>query len=133
MRWWGLADRMKDGSRVNARDNRGGRYSRPSVAGERAECHHGASAPPIDMDRHDDSGGMYPRSGDHPPVGLPVTWWNVSRRWGSRSGQIDVQSDFYWSATSFAANPTNAWNVNFNNGNVNTNNKDNNNLSWCVR
>lgn len=31
----------------------------------------------------------------------------------------------YWSATSNANNPDNAWNVNFNNGNVNNDNKSN--------
>jgi hypothetical protein len=31
----------------------------------------------------------------------------------------------YWSSTTNANNPTNAWNVNFNNGNVNNNDKTN--------
>jgi hypothetical protein len=31
----------------------------------------------------------------------------------------------YWSSTENAGNPTNAWNVNFNNGNVNNANKNN--------
>ena len=38
----------------------------------------------------------------------------------------------YWSATTNATNPNNAWNVNFNNGNVNDN-KDNNNYVRAVR
>jgi hypothetical protein len=38
----------------------------------------------------------------------------------------------YWSATTNATNPNNAWNVNFNDGNVN-NNKDNNNYVVAVR
>ncbi len=51
-----------------------------------------------------------------------------------QSGQTIVQSANYWSATTNANNPTNAWNVNFNNGNVNNNKKDNdNNHAWCVR
>ena len=33
------------------------------------------------------------------------------------------QSDNYWSSTTYAPNTTNAWNVNFNNGNVNNDNK----------
>jgi hypothetical protein len=30
-----------------------------------------------------------------------------------------------WSSSSLASNPNNAWNVNFNNGNVNNKNNDN--------
>jgi hypothetical protein len=44
-----------------------------------------------------------------------------------------VQSSFYWSATTNANNTGNAWDVNFNNGNVNNDDKDNNNFVWCVR
>ncbi len=36
-------------------------------------------------------------------------------------------------ATPYAANPSNAWNVNFNNGNVNNNNRNNNNAVRLVR
>ena len=44
-----------------------------------------------------------------------------------------VQSSDYWSATSNANNATNAWNVDFNNGNVNNDDKSNdNNHAWCV-
>ena len=51
-----------------------------------------------------------------------------------RSGQTIVQSSDYWSATSNANNATNAWNVDFNNGNVNNDDKSNdNNHAWCVR
>ena len=39
----------------------------------------------------------------------------------------------YWSATPYAGNATNAWNVNFNNGNDNANNKSNNNYVRLVR
>jgi len=39
----------------------------------------------------------------------------------------------YWSSATNASNPTNAWNVNFNNGNSNTNNKTNNNYVRAVR
>ena len=39
----------------------------------------------------------------------------------------------YWSASPYAGNATNAWNVNFNNGNDNANNKTNNNYVRLVR
>ena len=39
----------------------------------------------------------------------------------------------YWSATTITSNPTNAWNVNFNNGNVNNTNKSNNLFVRAVR
>ena len=39
----------------------------------------------------------------------------------------------YWSSTSYAADTTNAWNVNFDNGNVNNNDKGNSNYVRCVR
>ena len=44
-----------------------------------------------------------------------------------------MQSNNYWSGTSYANNPNNAWNVNMNNGNANNNNKNNNNYVWPVR
>ena len=46
-----------------------------------------------------------------------------------------VQSAIYWSATSGAGNPSNAWLVNFSNGLVFTisKTKSSPNLSWCVR
>ena len=43
------------------------------------------------------------------------------------------QSNNYWSATTYQNNPSNAWNVNFNDGNVNANNKSNNNYVRGVR
>ncbi|MGH2626117.1 MAG: hypothetical protein ACRDHY_05650 [Anaerolineales bacterium] len=42
-----------------------------------------------------------------------------------------MQSTNYWSATENDAN--NAWDVNLNNGNVNDDTKDNNNVVWPVR
>jgi len=42
-------------------------------------------------------------------------------------------SSNYWSSTSNANNPNNAWNVNFNDGNVNNNNKTNNKRVRAVR
>lgn len=42
-------------------------------------------------------------------------------------------SDNYWSSTTNEDYKNNAWIVNFNNGNVNNNSKDNNNYVRCVR
>lgn len=44
-----------------------------------------------------------------------------------------VISSNYWSSTTYAGNTTNAWNVNFNDGNTNNNNKTNTNYVRCVR
>ena len=44
-----------------------------------------------------------------------------------------VQSNNYWSSTTNANNPNNAWNVNLNNGNTNNDNKNNTNFVWPVR
>ena len=44
-----------------------------------------------------------------------------------------TQSNNYWSATTNANNPTNAWNANFSNGNVNNDNKTNNHYVRAVR
>ncbi len=44
-----------------------------------------------------------------------------------------MQANNYWSSSTNASNPNNAWNVNFNNGNVDANNKTNNNYVWPVR
>lgn len=44
-----------------------------------------------------------------------------------------TRSTNYWSASTLAPNPTNAWIVNFNNGNVNNNDKTNNNSARLVR
>ena len=48
-------------------------------------------------------------------------------------GGCGVQSNNYWSSTTYAGNTTNAWYVNLNDGNVNTNNKANTNYVWPVR
>jgi hypothetical protein len=47
---------------------------------------------------------------------------------GGHKRRGNTQSNNYWSATTYAPNPINAWIVNFNDGNVNANNKPNNNL-----
>jgi hypothetical protein len=76
---------------------------------------------------------MYHLSVDRLPVGPFIERGYRMSEVKGRSGQINVQSNNYWSATTYANNTTNAWNVNFNNGNVNNNNKTNNNYAWCVR
>ena len=45
----------------------------------------------------------------------------------------NVQSAYYWSATTDAGFPAGAWFVGFGFGNVNTIDKPNNNQVWCVR
>lgn len=59
----------------------------------------------------------------------------ISGQWADFiSIKVDGQKDArYWSGSSYANNSDNAWNVNFNNGNVNANNKTNNNYVRCVR
>lgn len=52
---------------------------------------------------------------------------------GEVGGLNGVQSNNYWSATANADDPSNAWNVNLNNGNVNNDNKTNTNYVWPVR
>ena len=45
----------------------------------------------------------------------------------------NVVSSLYWSSTTVVGYENNAWNVNFNNGNDNWNNKSNSNYVRCVR
>jgi hypothetical protein len=45
----------------------------------------------------------------------------------------DVQSGFYWSATTVAGNPAFAWGVDFNDGSVFSFNKGVDPHAWCVR
>lgn len=45
----------------------------------------------------------------------------------------NVQSSSYWSATTHAGFPANAWIVLFINGIVNTNGKGSDNFAWCLR
>jgi hypothetical protein len=55
-------------------------------------------------------------------------------KWTGKPDQrCGVQSSNYWSSTTNADNTANAWNVNVNNGNVNTSNKTNTNYVWPVR
>ena len=44
-----------------------------------------------------------------------------------------VASNNYWSSSPNVSNDSNAWNVNFNSGNTNNNNKLNKNYVRCVR
>ena len=59
------------------------------------------------------------------------------QRRGCGDGREQVErahaSNNYWSSTSIAPNPNNAWIVNSNNGNVNNDNKTNNNYVRAVR
>ncbi len=82
--------------------------------------------------------------GGHVNAGCRTPVKGIGRRWSrpglppgpERSGRIflcsfvGVQSNNYWSATENDAN--NAWNVNLNNGNVNSNNPSNTNYASCV-
>ena len=56
---------------------------------------------------------------------------------GRLAGEVDgssgVQSNNYWSSTTYADNTDNAWNVNLNDGNVNNDSKTNTNYVWPVR
>ncbi len=44
-----------------------------------------------------------------------------------------VASNNYWSSSENVSDSSNAWKVNFNNGNTNNNNKSNKNYVRCVR
>ncbi len=76
--------------------------------------------------------GACTSKGDHPPVGRSSGSRLLAPR-ERQSGQTIVQSSDYWSGTTNANNTTNAWDVNFNNGNVDNNDKSNTNFVWCVR
>jgi hypothetical protein len=102
-----------------------------SVTGRRGVMRQGASTPPraVRGPGHADTGGPTPGCGGWTfggPGGLLPAW-------GSGWIFSSVQSNNYWSSTSYAANTGNAWNVNFNDGNVNNNDKPNTNYVWPVR
>jgi hypothetical protein len=44
-----------------------------------------------------------------------------------------VQTNWYWSSSTYSGDSSNAWNVNMNDGNANNNDKTNNNYVWPVR
>ncbi len=50
-----------------------------------------------------------------------------------KSAGVSTVSNNYWSSTTNPSNTTNAFNVNFNNGNANNNDKTNANYVRCVR
>jgi len=52
-----------------------------------------------------------------PSAGQPVGSTDPASAWVIRQG--------FWSSSVYAGNPNNAWNLNFNNGNDNNNDKDN--------
>jgi hypothetical protein len=52
---------------------------------------------------------------------------------GCEQAEGTTASDNDWSSTTYRNNPNNAWNVNFNDGNVNANNKNNNLFARAVR
>lgn len=60
-------------------------------------------------------------------------WHSLGKVSGLLNAFSGVVSNNYWSSTTNAANTTNAWIVNLNNGNVNNTNKTNNNYVWPVR
>jgi len=96
---------------------------------ERAELYHCAPVPPdcplsFSAPRHDHTGR------DTCTAGFPVGGVEIS---SPASGQVNVQSNNYWSGLEYAPNTNNAWNFNFNNGNQNLNNKNNNNYAWAVQ
>jgi hypothetical protein len=68
---------------------------------------------------------------------------NLARFWAHFSGAFCRQAkqesmavtvaNNYWSSSTYVPNTTNAWNVNFNNGNTNADNKTNDNYVRLVR
>ena len=54
-------------------------------------------------------------------------------QWTEGDAFSGVQSTNYWSSTTNADNPDNAWNVNLNDGNTNANDKGSTSLVWPVR
>jgi len=76
-----------------------------------------------------------------PTLGMDSQWSRLYDK-GTRNEYMSPYHDShkcvgeikgYWSASPYAGNATNAWNVNFNNGNDNANNKTNNNYVRLVR
>ncbi len=118
----------------------------PLVKIVRASPFHCASTSPVDLLTRTAGmrmQGMVPRLRGSVPGGLGVNKLAASllvaskRITGKVSGLINaftgVQTNNYWSSSSNVNNPQNAWIVNLYNGNVNTNNKTNNNYVWPVR
>jgi hypothetical protein len=72
--------------------------------------------------------GVFPRCGGARHPGLCAGLTGVREQ-----AERATAADNYWSSTSNAANPSNAWNVNFNDGNVNANDKNNTFRARAVR
>jgi len=77
--------------------------------------------------------GAFPCSGTASRPGLPAAGLARERRGGREQAERATQSNNYWSASTYAPIPDAAWIVNFNNGNVNANNRTNNNYVRAVR
>ena len=65
--------------------------------------------------------------------GPPADGLACERLCGREQAERATQSNNYWSASTYAPNPDNAWIVNFNDGNLNANNRTNNNYVRAVR
>jgi Protein of unknown function (DUF1566) len=65
--------------------------------------------------------GVFPRSGGARRPGL----WVGQRTGPQAQAERATAADNYWSSTTNAGNSSNAWNVNFNDGNVNNDDKNN--------
>ena len=74
--------------------------------------------------------GIFPRCGG---ARNPGPSFARGASFGGEQAARVTQSNNYWSSTTYQNNPDNAWNVNFNDGNVNANNKSNNNYVRAVR
>ena len=98
---------------------------------------HCASVPPADRFAGIMIQGVVPaRWADRQPVILaqdPGSGCGRGEVNGSENAFSGVQTNNYWSSTTNADNTGNAWIVNLNNGNVNNNDKTNNNYVWPVR
>jgi hypothetical protein len=96
------------------------------ITRSRSRLQHGERQSPVAGPRHK---GVFPRCGGTRRPG-PHTGSTTGTR--EQAERATVASN-YWSSTTNSNNPTNAWNVNFNDGNVNNDNKTNNNYVRAVR
>jgi len=77
--------------------------------------------------------GIVPHWGSSPGGPASSPWGGAGEVGGSIRVFSGVRTNNYWSSSSYANDPSNAWNVNLNNGNVNANNKTNSLYVWPVR
>jgi hypothetical protein len=87
------------------------------ITGSLSRLHKATRQGPVVGPRHK---GVFPRCGEARPPGPCVGHAGVREQ-----AERATAADNYWSSTSNANNPSNAWHVNFNDGNVNANDKDN--------